>query len=101
MEHSESVDDSARRIQTSELLQTTCIFQTLQHGNSALVQTLRPFADSTNLLRETDIEGLSNLLWLANATALDDHVVELCQLGKSHKLFKEVASERATDAAIL
>lgn len=53
------------------------------------------------MLGETVIKRLSYLLWLADATALDDDVVKGLELGQTDELLEEVAAEGAADAAIL
>nr|POF11480.1 hypothetical protein CFP56_44318 [Quercus suber] len=126
MKHGESVDDGAselngqpvarkispfsssyrkrrdsRSIQSRKLLQPSNLSQTLERRQGALVEPLGPFAHGGDLLREPYVEGLSDLLGLADAAALDDDVVELGQLGEPDELLEQIAAQRAADAPIL
>lgn len=50
---------------------------------------------------QTLIKRLGNLLRFADAAALDDDVVKLLQLRKTHEFFEQVASKGTADAAVL
>ena len=75
--------------------------QSPQNPHHILIQTPLPTRQGIHLLGQALVKGLGNLLGLADAAALDDNVVELLELGEAQQLLKEVAAERAADAAVL
>jgi hypothetical protein len=87
VEHRESIDDRTRCVKSGEFLKTAGVLESPEHGHGTFVQTLWTFTDGTDLLRKANIEGLSDLLWLADSAALNNYGVELCELRQAHEFF--------------
>lgn len=73
----------------------------LEYVDYVCFELPRPICKIGELVGQSGIKGLSDLLWLADSAAFDQNRVELVKLIQVDQFFEQIFSEGAADAAIL